>query len=452
VQNNDTIVSLATVPGESALGIIRVSGSLCKQLCCDIFNSPYPIPRKSYLKYYNDINKNIIDHVIFVYYELGRSYTGEEMIEISFHGNTLIADQILDDLINRKCRLADPGEYTKRAFLNGKIDLTQAESIAELINAKSEIEIEIAKNNLMGKLSEFLLNIRENLLFIQSNLEAIIDFPEDDIETKDYSIISTKLDESVQNLKNLSNSIKTNDDLKKGIKVLLLGPPNAGKSSIFNVLLLKQRAIVHDKPGTTRDYLSQKIKVGKYNIELIDSAGIRQQGYEEENLGMNSTIELIDESNLILLVFDSSLPYPSDFNNNILNKLKDKNVLIIENKSDLERKINPADYPVDTKIITISTFSKNSRNQIISNIESMLISLYPHLEKKDLIVNKRQFLHLNDCLAKLNDTTELLKKASPEEIIVQELKIALESIDQVIGQSTNEDMLDQLFSNFCIGK
>jgi tRNA modification GTPase len=216
--------------------------------------------------------------------------------------------------------------------------------------------------------------------------------------------------------------------------------------------LLKQRAIVHDKPGTTRDYLSQKIKVGKYNIELIDSAGIRQQGYEEENLGMNSTIELIDESNLILLVFDSSLPYPSDFNNNILNKLKDKNVLIIENKSDLERKINTADYPVDTKIITISTFSKNSRNQIISNIESMLISLYPHLEKKDLIVNKRQFLHLNDCLEKLINTTELLKKASPEEIIVQELKIALESIDQVIGQSTNEDMLDQLFSNFCIGK
>ena len=452
MQNNDTIVSLATVPGESALGIIRISGNLCKSLCYEIFNIPSPTPRKSYLRYYNDINKNVIDHIIFVYYELGKSFSGEQMIEISFHGNTLIAEQIIDDLINRNCRLANPGEYTKRAFLNGKIDLTQAESVSELISAKSEIEIEIAKNNLMGKLNKFLLNIREDLLYIQSNLEAVIDFPEDDIEIKDYSIVSSKLDKSIQELKNLNKSIKTNDDLKKGIKILLLGPPNAGKSSIFNCLLFKQRAIVHDEPGTTRDYLSQSIKVGKYNVEIIDSAGIRQQGYVEENLGMNSSIELIDESNLILLVFDLSLPYPSDFNVNLLDRLKDKNILIIENKSDLKREINSNDYPKTKSIITISTFNEDCRNQIISKIESMLVDLYPHLEKNDLIVNKRQSLHLNDCLNKLINTSTLFNKSQPEEIIVNELKVAIESIDQVIGQSTNEDMLDQLFSNFCIGK
>jgi tRNA modification GTPase len=451
VHNADTIISLATPAEESALGLIRISGPLSISLCEEIFRLNSPTPRKSILKYYKDSENNIIDHVIFVYYASGNSFTGEDMVEISFHGNMIIANQILDDLISRNCRLAEPGEYSKRAFLNGKFDLTQAEAIAELISSKSEAEIEIAKQKLNGRLKKDLTTQRNKILKVQAEFEATIDFPEDDIDQK-HSNNKSIISEVTFALNKLIDSYQIKTTLDTGIKLVLIGPPNAGKSSLFNKLLNNKRSIVHDKPGTTRDYISEYIKVGKFNIQIFDTAGIRDGGSLNENLGVELSIEMIVESTILLLVLDSSLPYPSDFKSKTEEALQNRNIVIVENKSDLEKKIDATNYPQDCSIISTSIHDDNCSQKITDLVLKELERLYPNNDFKDIVVNKRQMLQLKEAIKYFERSIDLINRNEPEEIILQDLKLGIEAINLMIGETTNEDMLDLLFKNFCIGK
>jgi tRNA modification GTPase len=451
VHNADTIISLATPAEESALGLIRISGPLSISLCEEIFRLNSPTPRKSILKYYKDSENNIIDHVIFVYYASGNSFTGEDMVEISFHGNMIIANQILDDLISRNCRLAEPGEYSKRAFLNGKFDLTQAEAIAELISSKSEAEIEIAKQKLNGRLKKDLTTQRNKILKVQAEFEAAIDFPEDDIDQK-HSNNKSIISEVTFALNKLIDSYQIKTTLDTGIKLVLIGPPNAGKSSLFNKLLNNKRSIVHDKPGTTRDYISEYIKVGKFNIQIFDTAGIRDGGSLNENLGVELSIEMIVESTILLLVLDSSLPYPSDFKSKTEEALQNRNIVIVENKSDLEKKIDATNYPQDCSIISTSIHDDNCSQKITDLVLKELERLYPNNDFKDIVVNKRQMLQLKEAIKYFERSIDLINRNEPEEIILQDLKLGIEAINLIVGETTNEDMLDLLFKNFCIGK
>jgi tRNA modification GTPase len=451
VHNADTIISLATPAEESALGLIRISGPLSISLCEEIFRLNSPTPRKSILKYYKDSENNIIDHVIFVYYASGNSFTGEDMVEISFHGNMIIANQILDDLISRNCRLAEPGEYSKRAFLNGKFDLTQAEAIAELISSKSEAEIEIAKQKLNGRLKKDLTTQRNKILKVQAEFEAAIDFPEDDIDQK-HSNNKSIISEVTFALNKLIDSYQIKTTLDTGIKLVLIGPPNAGKSSLFNKLLNNKRSIVHDKPGTTRDYISEYIKVGKFNIQIFDTAGIRDGGSLNENLGVELSIEMIVESTILLLVLDSSLPYPSDFKSKTEEVLQNRNIVIVENKSDLEKKIDATNYPQDCSIISTSIHDDNCSQKITDLVLKELERLYPNNDFKDIVVNKRQMLQLKEAIKYFERSIDLINRNEPEEIILQDLKLGIEAINLIVGETTNEDMLDLLFKNFCIGK
>ena len=451
MHNADTIISLATPAEESALGLIRISGPLSISLCEEIFRLNSPTPRKSILKYYKDSENNIIDHVIFVYYASGNSFTGEDMVEISFHGNMIIANQILDDLISRNCRLAEPGEYSKRAFLNGKFDLTQAEAIAELISSKSEAEIEIAKQKLNGRLKKDLTTQRNKILKVQAEFEAAIDFPEDDIDQK-HSNNKSIISEVTFALNKLIDSYQIKTTLDTGIKLVLIGPPNAGKSSLFNKLLNNKRSIVHDKPGTTRDYISEYIKVGKFNIQIFDTAGIRDGGSLNENLGVELSIEMIVESTILLLVLDSSLPYPSDFKSKTEEVLQNRNIVIVENKSDLEKKIDATNYPQDCSIISTSIHDENCSQKITDLVLKELERLYPNNDFKDIVVNKRQMLQLKEAIKYFERSIDLINRNEPEEIILQDLKLGIEAINLIIGETTNEDMLDLLFKNFCIGK
>ena len=452
MQNNDTIISLATPAIESALGLIRISGPLCKNICNKTFNLKYPTPRKAYLRNYRSVDNKIIDQVILIFYEQGKSFTNEPIIEITFHGNIIIANQILDDLIDRGCRIADPGEYSKRAFLNGKIDLTQAESISELISAKSEAEIKIANNNLRGNFKNHLKKVSNRIIKLQSILEANIDFPEDDIESANYDNLQKDIDELIEKFENYVKSAEIGINLKNGIKILLIGPPNAGKSSIFNRLVINERAIVHDQPGTTRDYISENILIGKFNVELIDTAGIRIHKTDQEGLGIKHSIKLINDSNIILLILDSSIPYPPDFDDKIKNFLVNKKIIVIENKSDLDRVITDDNYPKNSTVIKVSTKNKSCRSTVIKEIEHRLVELFPKLENKDIIVNKRQLGYLKKSLKSLHTASKMIDKSSTEEFIVQELKLSLDAINHITGQTTNEEMLDELFANFCIGK
>ena len=452
MHNADTIISLATPAAESALGIIRISGPLSGTLCKTIFGLVSPTPRKSLLKYYKDIENKIIDHVIFVYFEKGKSFTGEDMIEISFHGNMIIANQILDDLILRKCRLAEPGEYSKRAFLNGKFDLTQAEAIAELISSKSEAEIEIAKQKLLGKFKKELTSHRSKILQIQTEFEAAIDFPEDDIKIENYDNNLLVLKDITKQIKKLIHSSRIKTSLSNGIKIVIIGAPNAGKSSLFNKILHQNRSIVNDKPGTTRDYISEYIKVGKFNIQVSDTAGIRSGKSLNEDLGVELSIEMIEEATILLLVLDSSVPYPSDFKTKTEPLLTNKNIIIIENKSDLEKKICSTEYPPSNSIISTSIHHERCSQTIHDQILIELDKVYPNDNFNDIIVNKRQMLQLVEASKFLDDSLDLINSGEPEEIILQELKLSIESINLIIGESTNDDMLDMLFKNFCIGK
>ena len=452
MQERDTIISLATVAGESAIGVIRISGDKCLGLCDEIFNTPSPTPRTSILKSYKSQKNKTLDQVLFVYFDKGKSFTGEQTIEISFHGNTIIANQILDDLIKRDCRLAEPGEYTRRAFLNGKIDLTQAESVAEIISASSEVEVEIASQQLKGCLSDIILKLQGNLINLQARFEAIIDFPEDHIEEPDLSnslktILQTKI-----SIEDLIETFKLRSYLTNGIKIPLIGPPNVGKSSIFNKLLRENRTIVSKQPGTTRDYISKELITSGYKIELFDSAGIRLTENELELDGIQNSIKLIDDSNIILLVLDSSLPYPAEFFTLIKNNIQGKDVIIIENKSDLMRKIKKEDYPLHKSIMKTSVFEENCANEIFEEINKLLKNRIKNNPLGNILINKRHYVLLQKAHDHLCHLEKQVRANVNEEFILQELKLSLTPINDIIGEKDNEDMLDELFKNFCIGK
>ena len=452
MREGDTIVSLATIAGESALGVIRVSGKLCKTLCEDIFNITTPTPRTATVRNYLSINGKTVDQVLLTFFENGKSYTGEQTIELTFHGNPLIANQILDDLIKRKCRLAEPGEYTKRAFLNGKIDLSQAEAVAELISASSEIEIEIANHQLRGSLSKRLHVIQSGIINLQAQFEASIDFPEDEIKEKNVGEILTIVKPLKSAITQLINSTNIKSTLSQGIKISLIGPPNVGKSTLFNNLVHENRALVSKDSGTTRDYLSKELNIGGYKVELFDTAGIRKTTSEVEQLGIQNSIRLIDDSAIVLLVFDSSLPYPTEFYNSIRKEIKSKAIIVVENKNDLKREISSSDYPRNSKVITTSMIEDGCSENIISEIEKVLSDQFKINPSSDILVNKRQSNHLVDALAHLDEVVSLISSSINEEIILQELKLSIECINSIIGRTDNEDMLDQLFKNFCIGK
>ena len=448
----DTIISLATNAGESALGIIRISGALCKTLSRDIFDTPCPTPRQTTLKTYRSVDGKIIDQVIFVYYDLGKSFTGEETIEITFHGNDIIAEKILGDLICRKCRFAEPGEYTKRAFLNGKIDLTQAESVEEIIAAKSEKELELAQHQLRGGLSKTLCNLQDNLINLQCRFEASIDFPEDEIKENNIVEIIDIIAPIIFKFKELIEFSKINSVISKGFSIALIGPPNVGKSSIFNNLVHEKRAIVNEQPGTTRDYITKELSVGGFRVELIDTAGIRNTDDILESEGVQSSINLIDSANIILLVLDCSLPYPTDFYEKIKNTIKKQIVIIIENKHDLNSVIERNNYPPHHSVLKTSSKNSNCSDTIHTELKSVLANYFKVEESPSILVNKRQSILLGVSLTHIEDVKSLVELSSNEEIILQELQLCLDSLNLIIGSKDNEDMLDELFKNFCIGK
>lgn len=448
----DTIISLATKAGESAIGLIRISGNLCRKLSKDIFRVPSPTPRRSNLRNYVSVEGKLIDQVLFVFFDNGKSYTGEEIIEIAFHGNPLIADQILNDLLRRKCRLALPGEYTKRAFLNGKIDLSQAESVAQLISAKSEVELEIANNHLLGNLSKTLKEIQSEVLNLQARFEASIDFPEDEISDQHKDKILEIIDPIMLTVSNLLESENISRLLANGIKISLIGPPNVGKSSIFNKLLYEDRALVDREPGTTRDYLSKEIVINGFNIEIFDTAGIRNSNNNIEALGIQKSVDLIKDSKIILLILDSSLPYPTSFFEKIKDECKDRDTIIIQNKSDLTRSLNIEDFPNYFSTIQTSTLNQDCAEVIQKEIQSLLDQKYKNNHTNDIVVNKRQHNHLYKAYKSLKEVRQLVTETMNEEIILQELKLSLQEINSIIGIKDNEDMLTELFKNFCIGK
>ena len=448
---SETIVALATPAGDSALATIRVSGSLSECFTRDALSLPYPIPRHSYLANYKSNDAEVIDQVICCYYEQNKSFTNENMLEISCHGNPIIVQKILSDLVCRGARLAEPGEFTKRAYLNGKIDLVQAEAIAEMISAKSLHAIKLARKNLDGNLSSIISRVQTEILKVRAKLEAFVDFPEDDIGSENYSEIISLIVGSQLFIESLIDSSNRRSILDKNLRVILVGAPNAGKSTLFNCLVGFDRSIVSDIPGTTRDYVSKSLILDDIGIELIDTAGLRETSDQLESLGVDNTVELIEQADMVIAVIDSSLPYPSELNQLLSHYIVPDNFIIVENKSDLKKHNNSEKYPNNAGVITASAKNNVGIRDLVKKIKEVN-GFGKENTALEFSVNLRHKQSLNEVNAHLLKATSLLKDHQDDLIILSVLKQASQSLGNIVKPTDNEEMLDHLFKNFCIGK
>ena len=448
----ETIVALATPVGESALALIRLSGPLCQQIATDAFKrSCPPLPRQAYVGGYTSHDGQLLDECVYTLYADGHSFTGEALLEISIHGNPLIAQNVIEDAIHRGCRMAEPGEFSRTAFHNGKLDLSQAEAIADLISARSQQALRTAQQQMAGAIGSRMNQLTDHLLQAIAELEAYIDFPEEDLPDEQQSGPMRALTQIIDELAELIATSRYRSVLKDGIKTIIVGAPNAGKSSLLNALLGDDRAIVSPEPGTTRDFIAEKIMLGPYCIQVIDTAGLHSTEETIERIGIAKTLQKIEEADFYLVVVDRSQPPPL-MPETALAHLQPQNTLVIENKIDLPC---PPDFPallpecprVQLSLKTLEGLDR-LRTKLIATLESEKI--VPNEDA--LIINARHATALRKARAHIESAVSMLLGAESAELAVSELRVALEAFGDVVGKVDNEQMLDKLFASFCIGK
>ena len=446
---NDTIVAISTALGEGAISIIRVSGDDAIKIINPLFDGKDLEKASSHTINYGHIvyNGEIIDEVLLSIMKAPKTYTKEDVIEINTHGSIAVVNKIMEILLLEGCRLAEPGEFTKRAFLNGRIDLTESEGVMDLINSETELTRKMAINELSGNVSRLIEDTREDIISLISNIEVNIDYPEyEDIEV----VTINKIREKVREIKEkLLKTLKLSEDgkiLKDGIKTVILGKPNVGKSSLLNALLEEEKAIVTDVKGTTRDIVEGSIFVGGVKLNLIDTAGVRKSDDIVEKIGIEKSLNLIDEAELVLLILDASCPL-SEEDKYLLEKTKDKKRIIIMNKIDL--KLNNS-YMDD--VIKIS--AKN--NEGIEDIKDAIKELFNvgTFMSKNLtfFTNVRQISLLKSAIKFLEDIQQGIKEEREIDMIEIDLKLVWEKLGDIIGANYTEELIDNLFSRFCLGK
>ena len=457
--NEDTIAALSTRAGEAAVNIIKISGSNSIKIADKIFKSKSKVKLselKTYKMLYGNIiyKKEIIDEVLVSVMRAPGSYTKEDVIEINCHGGLAAVNKILDLIINNGARLAEPGEFTKRAFLNGRIDLSQVEAISDIIGAKTENSLKIAANNLSGTLSNEIKKIRLNLLEIIINIEASIDFIEEDLEIFPYDKILEKTKKILDELLELIKNEEKGEIIKNGIKIAIIGKPNVGKSSILNWISKKEKAIVTSIPGTTRDAIEEILYLNGIPVILTDTAGIRESKNIIEKIGVKKSISEIEKADILITVIDNSRKLSKD-DIRILEKTKEKKHIVCLNKIDEKSKVDKSElekYIKKELILEISVL----KNKGIENLEEKIRELTIGKEKfeieEKIIINKRQKLAISDAKNSIKNAMDAMKIRMPEEILSIDLKRAYDFMGNVIGENTGEDILNEIFSKFCIGK
>ena len=449
---SDTIVALSTPAGESAIAVIRLSGPACAELSAHIMGRSKALrPRFAHFGNYTDANGGIIDDCVFTYFEQGKSFTGEAMLEIAPHGNPLIVQKIITDLLARGCRPAEPGEFTRTAFLNGKMDLSQAEAVSDLIRARSDRSIEVAQRQLHGSVGRKMSELTDRLLSVMAHLEAYIDFPEEDLPREDQDGPASDLRKLIVELADLIDTQRYTALLHEGIKTLIIGEPNVGKSSLINALTGSDRSIVSDIPGTTRDYISAFLMVGPWRIEILDTAGLHEAGDEIERIGINHTIEQAETADFFLLVLDAASPSPA-LPESLLARMTAENTIVIENKIDLPNASKHDGFMAEFKHARIS-LQEHAGVQAFRQlwVESIECGLQQP-SADGVVVNARHASALGEARDALEMAAQKMKDDDLSELIASDLRDAVESIGKVVGKVDNERMLDSLFKQFCIGK
>ena len=456
-----TIAAISTATGSGGIGIIRLSGEKSIEIIKKIFK---PIDKKINLdevKGYTikygfivDSNNEKIDEVLVSFFRAPRSYTTEDMCEINSHGGTVIERKILEQCLLNGAELAEPGEFTKRAFLNGRIDLSQAESVIDIINAKTEKEAKESFKQLQGNLSIELNNIKDNLLDIMSDIEASIDYPEYDIEETTNSKALKVLNEIRNKLVNLENSFENGKILKEGVKTVIIGKPNAGKSSLLNTLLKEDRAIVSDYAGTTRDTIEEFINVDGIPLKIIDTAGIRETNDFVEKIGVEKAIGLIKDADLVIALFDSSKELEEE-DYKILELIKNKKSIVLLNKSDLsDLNIKTINYISNTnkKVIKASMRTKNGIAELYKTISELFNNNELNSDNGIVITNIRHKNLIHNAINNLDEAENSIKNDMPIDVVAICIKEVLESIGSITGDNVSEDIINKIFSKFCLGK
>jgi tRNA modification GTPase len=453
IEMNIPITALATPPGIGGIAVIRVSGKNVIEICDTIFiGKSKLIDAKTHTIHYGKIYRNdtLIDTVTCSIFKSPNSYTGEDIVEISCHGGMIISQEIISLLIDKGIRLAEPGEFTKRAFLNGKMDLLQVEAVADLIHSISVKAEQTSARQLMGGLSEKFSILRKQLIDVCSLLELELDFSEEDLEFVDKTDIKNKIFDVIDYCQSLNQLQKSSEILRSGFFVGIAGYPNSGKSTFFNALLNKDRAIVSSIPGTTRDYLEEIIYINDLPIRIIDTAGIRETTDIIEIEGIKFVEKLLNQSNLILVINDITISETNSdiLYNNLIEKYPDREIIVIQNKIDLTS-IN-LNKDKSYKEFYISAKGSIGIEDIKNYIYSLALNSTDRV--KDIILNQRHSIILKNAVEILNNAINAIDYNMENEVISIEIRTAIKVLGEITGETYSEDILNNIFSNFCIGK
>jgi tRNA modification GTPase len=445
----DTIAALATPAGTSAIAIVRASGPEVPALVTAIFGETPP-PRAARHADYKNAAGQLVDDVLFTWFAAPNSFTGEDTVEISCHGNPFIAQKILEDLFARGCRPAEAGEFSKRAFLQGRMDLSQAEAVMDLIHARSERALAAANQQLRGALGRQMDSLISQLINLLAMIEAYVDFPEEDLPAEDRAAVLRALAQLKSDTSRLLATSHYGAMLRDGIKTVILGEPNAGKSSLLNRLLGRERALVSPEPGTTRDYLEERVLVGSHALRLIDTAGLNVSPTSLEKRGIEKTLEQAAEADLFLWVIDASRPQPV-LPSSAAIRLTPANTIAVFNKIDLgpsHTSALGATFPV----VQLSALTGTGFEALHDAITRLADSFQIQVGAEAIAINARHAHALEQATECLESAFVKLGNSDHTELISSDLRGALAAFGEISGKIDNERVLDQLFATFCIGK
>ena len=452
---NDTICAIATAQGIGAIAIVRVSGTEAIDIVNKIFKGKDLSKVESHTINYGRIvdQEEVIDEVLVSVMKAPKTFTTEDVVEINTHGGIAPTNRVLQLLLESGCRLAEPGEFTKRAFLNGRIDLLEAEAVMDMIDAKTDTQRKMAANQIDGKTSSLINDLRDDMVQIISNINVNIDYPEyDDVEIITQDVLIPKIVKLKDKLRKILRESKNGKIIKDGIKTAIIGKPNVGKSSLLNALLQEDKAIVTNIAGTTRDIIEGQIVINGIVLNMIDTAGIRETEDVIEALGVEKSIKMMEDSDLVFFMLNNNEELSDDLKELLL-KVKEKNYLILINKVDLDSKLNRDELEVDSnRIIEMSI----TENKGIEELKEKIIELFNlnEIETNDptYLSNSRSISIIKKCLKKVEEVEKAVEENMPIDMIELDIKYIWEELGKINGSTYEEELLDEMFKRFCLGK